>query len=667
MGLKKLFFWGILFSFLLIPALVSAASLTLEPAHGTFVVGSTFEVSIYLNTEGQSVNALDLSIQFPSAKLQMVSPATGNSIIGVWTSQPRFDNQAGTVRLQGGIPGGINVSKGLVATLTFRARGVGGAVVKFGADSKVLANDGRGTDILKQTQNGVYELGLPPPLGPNVASPTHSDQTKWYSNPTVVLNWVPDDQAEGYSYILNDLAIDSPDNISEGSKNSIAYRDLADGRYFFHLKALRDGVWGGVTHFAIKIDTTPPAKFPIEIIPGTRTSRAQPVIQFQTTDNYSGVQRYEIKIVPLQAWPDGSSEESLFVEAKSPHIPPVLGLGSYDVIVRVYDEANNIREQVQRLRIVPVVLRFVSGQGVELRSRFVLPWGLVWILVIFLLVLLVRLALRTRDWHGKIHMAQLARELPEELKSKIGAFKNYRQKYSKLFLIMLLCWGAGQIAFAQEAVGPPIISTVSENISNEEIFYVGGRTDEPSSNIIVYLQNAQTLETQNFSVAADKRGEWFYRHSGFLVPGEYILWAQAKLGETLSPPSPQIKLAVHQTALELGSSRVSYELLYFVLMLMSLIVMAALLAYTIFHWFKGRKKHRAMSREIREAEEALKRGFAVLKRDIEAQLSLVRQAKLGSALSKEEKLKEAQLKKDLEWAEKHAGRELLDIEQLERA
>ena len=667
MGLKPVFIWGMAIAFFLVPAFASAASLMLQPTQGTFVVGSTFEISIYLNTEDQSVNALDITLQFPAAKLQMVSPATGNSIVGVWTSQPRFDNQSGTIHLQGGIPGGISVSRGLVATLTFRSRGVGEAVVKFGADSKVLANDGKGTDLLKQTQNGAYELSLPPPLGPRVISTTHPDQAKWYSNSNVILDWVPDDRVEGYSYILNDLAVDSPDNISEGTKDSASYKSLADGRYFFHLKALRDGVWGGVTHFAIKVDSTPPAEFPIEIIPGARTSRAQPVIQFQTTDIYSGVQRYEIKLVPLQA-PAEADQELLFIEATSPYIPPILGLGSYDVIVRVYDEAGNIREETQRLHVVPVVLRFISGEGVELRSRLILSWGTIWILIILMLTLLVRLASRTKLWHDKVHLEHLAKELPQELKDKIKSLRDYRHRQGKILIAILLFLSLGSVALAQEEmVGPPIITTVSENISNQEIFYIGGRAAEPNSNIIVYLQNAQTLETQNFSVAADKRGEWFYRHSGFLTPGEYILWAQTRLGETLSPPSPQIKITVNQTALELGSSRVSYELLYFVLMLISLLIMFALLAYTISHWLKGKKKRLAMLREIKEAEEATKRGFAVLRRDIEAQLSVVHKAKLKSALSKEEKIKEAELKKDLEWAEKHAGKEIFDLERLEGA
>lgn len=278
---------------------VEAASLKLGPSAGTLTVGSTFDVSVFLDTESETVNALDVALSFPPDKLQIVSPTTGQSIISVWTSQPRFNNLAGTVNLRGGLPGGIKVSNGLVTTLTFRVRSVGQAVVRFLDDSRVLLHDGKGTDALRDTQSGIYNLILPPPQGPIVVSETHPDQARWYPNSSIILNWASDEAAGGYSYVVNDEPVDIPDDISEGAKSSVVYRDLADGTKYFHIKALRGGVWGGTTHYALNIDTTPPAEFEVKIIPGPRTSRAQPIIQFLTTDVLSGLDHYELKIVPL--------------------------------------------------------------------------------------------------------------------------------------------------------------------------------------------------------------------------------------------------------------------------------------------------------------------------------------------------------------------------------
>lgn len=70
----------------------------------------------------------------------------------------------------------------------------------------------------------------------------------------------------------------------------------------------------------------------------------------------------------------------------------------------------------------------------------------------------------------------------------------------------------------------------------------------------------------------------------------------------------------------------------------------------------------ALMREVKEAEEAVRRGFAVLKRDIEAELSVIHKAKLNKSLSSEEKQKEDQLLRDLAEMERYIGKEVWDIE-----
>src|SRR3989344_2211889 len=328
-----------------IPWTGHAAFLSLEPSSGTFIVGSTFDVPIFLDTEGKSVNALDVLLEFPPALLQLVSPSTGNSVVGIWTSQPRFNNQEGTVHLQGGIPGGITVSRGLLANVTFRVKAVGSAIVKFSPSSKVLLNDGRGTDDLRRVSNGVYRLMLPPPLGPTVVSETHPDQSQWYANSTVLLNWASETDADNYSFILSQEPFDVPDDTPEGKRFSVAYKNLPDGKHYFHIKSSKNGAWGGTTHFSIKIDKSPPSQFPIEIVPSARTTRRQPVVQFATTDFLSGVERYELKFISLHPSDHSSQDEqTLFFEAQSPYVLPPIEDGSYDIVVRAYDVAGNSYE-----------------------------------------------------------------------------------------------------------------------------------------------------------------------------------------------------------------------------------------------------------------------------------------------------------------------------------
>ncbi|MEK0348146.1 MAG: hypothetical protein QQN44_07450, partial [Nitrosopumilus sp.] len=46
-----------------------------------FEVGSTFAVSIFLDTEEESINAFDVVLNFPPNRLQLISPSVGKSIV----------------------------------------------------------------------------------------------------------------------------------------------------------------------------------------------------------------------------------------------------------------------------------------------------------------------------------------------------------------------------------------------------------------------------------------------------------------------------------------------------------------------------------------------------------------------------------------------------------
>jgi hypothetical protein len=99
------------------------------------------------------------------------------------------------------------------------------------------------------------------PNAPVVNSPTHPDQNSWYSNNDPSFNWSASDPSgiTGYSYVLDQNPGTIPDNASEGLGTSRSYLDVADGTWYFHVKA-RDGssLWGGAAHYRINIDTSQP-------------------------------------------------------------------------------------------------------------------------------------------------------------------------------------------------------------------------------------------------------------------------------------------------------------------------------------------------------------------------------------------------------------------------
>ena len=690
---------------------VEASTISVSPAGGTFVAGSTFDVALLLNTEGKEVNAIEVYLSFPADKLQLVSPTVGGSIISLWTSPPQFDNGRGTVTLKGGIPNGINVSSGVITNLRFRVRGVGSAFVRGLDNSEVYLNDGRGTADLRQFNDGVYGLVLPPPAGPIVASQTHPDQTLWYSNPNVVLNWTHESDVAGYSYIISRDPTDTPDDTSQGGGNSVTYRELAEGRHYFHIKAFRNGSWGGVTSFAINIDTEPPVDFNIEVSPSTRTTSKNIVINFFTTDGFSGVSYYEIKIVPKTTVGQSGGTQEFFVEATPPYFVGNLDIGNYDIIVRAYDNASpsNAREVTQDLRIVKPFFIFITFDGLQLPGGVIVPW--IWFFLVMTLLILSGgyWAWLVKHKHLKVDSQLKDKELPQDVKEKLRELQEYKEKYEKTpepklpsdgsgmgkivaFLLVaisasLLIVGGGLPAQAQtnlpvgalaqaqqeEAtqgskieIAPPVITTFSRNISNEEIFYLGGNVETAQMEVVIFLQNLKTGETTSRRVLSDQNRRWFYRHDSFLSQGEYMVWVQSRLGEQTSPPSPQVQLEVSATALQIGASRLSYEFLYLMLTLILSGIAIGLLTYILHHRRHLLKKHALLSGEIQEAEESIKRGFALLRRDIQAELDIIDKLKLNKGLTQKHKEQEEQLLKDLENIESKIGKEIWDIEQTEQ-
>jgi hypothetical protein len=364
---------GVIILWVLFAHTTHAANFSVSPANGTYTVGSTFDVSVFVDTKGQTVNALQFNLFFPPDKLQLVSPSSGNSVISIYTTPPKYDNSSGKVEIIGGITNGVKTSNGLITKLTFRVKGIGTASFRFGGDLQILLNDGQGTNVLGDTLGATYKLTLPPQQGPIVISDTHPDQETWYKNKNVNLLWdVGLPPATNYSYTISDNPTDVPDDIPDTKETTTNYNQIPDGINYFHIKAFRDGHWGGVSHYSLKVDNSPPAEFKPVISPSYRTSVKNPFVQFVSSDSLSGLDRYELKIVPLkiEGKPKAVDGDQLFVDVQNPYQLPELLNGSYSVIVRAYDKAGNFREVSQKLEITDSWLWFLSQDGVVLRKRY---------------------------------------------------------------------------------------------------------------------------------------------------------------------------------------------------------------------------------------------------------------------------------------------------------
>ena len=212
-------------------------------------------------------------------------------------------------------------------------------------------------------------------------------------------------------------------------------------------------------------------------------------------------------------------------------------------------------------------------------------------------------------------------------------------------------------------INPPVMTTYSEDLTNKEPFYIGGKHDLADSQIDIFLQKQDTGETFSFVSKTDQKGDWFYISEEPIHAGEYRVWTQARVDALLSPTSPAIIVSVIPVTLRLGSSILTKETLYLFAVLVLLALFIAVTLYGLHHLREAKKKEKAIEREVMEAQQSIKLGFAILKRDIQAQIHASTKKGMSDSIRTEELGMEQKLLEDLAFVESHIGQEILDIKE----
>jgi hypothetical protein len=333
------------------------AAISFSPHTGTFEEGSTFEIPVFLNTMGQSVHTISLHINFDPDKLAIVQPAGNKSIVSLWIEPPSYSNLTGNLILKGAIPDGLTTESGLVSTITFKALALGETRVTIAPDSEVLAGDGPGRPVELAFETGLYTILSRAPDGVRVFSPTHPFEEVWY-NSLPVFAWEKPPGTDAFSFVLDNEPLTVPDNTPESSDTSTSFSSVKEGLSYFHLKARKNEVWGGTTHFLVRIDTTPPADFKpkIETL-AAFVLASRGIVTFETTDALSGIDHYEAGVINKKNSPDISP---VFVEVESPYQLPTAISGELRVIIRAFDKAGNTRVATVDLAVFPSMASFVE-------------------------------------------------------------------------------------------------------------------------------------------------------------------------------------------------------------------------------------------------------------------------------------------------------------------
>lgn len=329
---------------------IQAATLSVVPssASGSYTTGQVFSVSVLVSTIGSDpLNAVSGVVSFPANILQVVSVDKSNSIVDFWIGEPSFSNSEGTVSFEGGSYNpGFSGAGGKVINILFKAKTTGSATISF-LSSSILANDGRGTNILDTANATTIAIASGQETSVETAdtvasqslvvySATHPDSTKWYAAKKANISWkVP----KGTNAVRTKLDQNPSTVPSVLYSPAILEKEVEltdDGVWYFHVQARDNSGWGPVTHFKIQIDTTPPNQFSVTFPHGSATDDPRPVILFNTTDDLSGIDYYDVAIGGANAVRVNHN-----LVDSNPYAVPDQDPGKRDIKVVAYDRAGN--------------------------------------------------------------------------------------------------------------------------------------------------------------------------------------------------------------------------------------------------------------------------------------------------------------------------------------
>ncbi|MEJ0021754.1 MAG: hypothetical protein WDN47_04230 [Candidatus Doudnabacteria bacterium] len=258
--------------------------------------GQTFVVDWYLDSEGKSINSLDLKLNFSKDTLEVSNATAGNSLISLWIKDPTADNSNGNVELVGGITNGINSNKIPVFRTVFRAKTAGAGFINLDPSSVVLLNDGSGSNEPLRFKNETFDVlpkGFIPIL---ITSTSHPDPDAWYKNRDVVIKFTPK-TGEDYSYSFSSNIDIIPDDKKQDVPAQISYPNMPDGIYYFKLNSkVGDANWSEAAVFRVQIDATPPEPFSPAIASDPTIFGGNKFVSFSTVDKISGISYYKVQV-----------------------------------------------------------------------------------------------------------------------------------------------------------------------------------------------------------------------------------------------------------------------------------------------------------------------------------------------------------------------------------
>jgi hypothetical protein len=206
--------------FSVLPLTGHAAELAVNSKNQEIKIDEQFEVSIFLDTEDENINALEGKIMFPADLLELKEIRDGNSIINFWIERPEVKSDNKKIIFSGITPGGYADDQGLIFSMIFQSKKEGNGFIEI-RNAKTLLNDGKGTEAKLRISNFQFLISKeapakapipeikdtdPPELfTPEIARDSNIFNGKWF------LVFATQDKGSGIDYY----------EVREGKKNFI--------------------------------------------------------------------------------------------------------------------------------------------------------------------------------------------------------------------------------------------------------------------------------------------------------------------------------------------------------------------------------------------------------------------------------------------------------------
>jgi hypothetical protein len=112
-------------------------------------IGSPFKLSVGINTDNQSVNAVGYYVHFDPNALQVLSLDTKSSFCQFYPEK-KYDNINGSISLACGSPHPGFRGENTIMVIEFLPKTVGLTTIRVDPKSQILMSDGKGSNILTE-------------------------------------------------------------------------------------------------------------------------------------------------------------------------------------------------------------------------------------------------------------------------------------------------------------------------------------------------------------------------------------------------------------------------------------------------------------------------------------------------------------------------------------